>query len=117
MENFVISKKIQDVNVLSLCFNEINLEQREQLKKELSDQTKTGDTQFIIDLSKVGFISSLVIATIIFFSKEVSNNNGTVKLSGLSDEAFSIFQITHLDNVFEMYKNERDALDSFKKPL
>ncbi|MFC1643728.1 STAS domain-containing protein [Candidatus Omnitrophota bacterium] len=117
MDKFVVSKKVQDVNVLSFYFNEINLEQREQLKKELSEQLKTGQTQFIIDLSKVGFVSSLVVATIVFFSKEVRSNNGTVKLSGLSGEAFSVFKLTQLDKIFELYETERDALESFKRSL
>ncbi|MFC1479907.1 STAS domain-containing protein [Candidatus Omnitrophota bacterium] len=117
MGKFVVSKKVQDVNVLGFCFNELNLEQREQLKKELSEQLKTAQTQFIIDLSKIGFVSSMVVATIVFFSKEVRNNKGTVKLSGLSSEAFSIFKLTQLDKIFELYETERDALESFKRPL
>lgn len=116
MQDFVVAKKVQDINVLSFCFNEINLDQREEIKKELYNLVQKGETRFIIDLSKVGFVSSLVIATIVFFTKEVRKRNGEVKLSGLSGDAFSVFRLTQLDRIFELYETENDAVESFRKP-
>jgi len=115
MSNFTNVAKIHDITVVRFVFNEINLEQREILKTELAELVPSGGTKYIIDLSKVGFLSSLVIAVIVFFSKEIHEKNGGVKLSGLSSEALSIFQLTHLDRVFELYETEHDALESFKK--
>ena len=114
MRKIITSRKIQDINIVSFFFDEINFEQREQIKKELNELIQAGETKFIIDLSKVGFLSSLVIATIVFFSKEVRKNNGEVKLSGLSNEAFSVLQLTQLDKIFELYTTENEALESFK---
>ncbi len=116
MKKFLTSEKVGDVTVVNLCFNEINLEQREQLKKGLTALLRSGETNFVIDLSRIGFLSSLVLATIVFFSKEVRGNNGAIKLCGLSSEAFSIFQLTQLDKIFELYETKRDALESFKRP-
>jgi anti-sigma B factor antagonist len=104
-----------DVTVVKFCFNELGLEQREYLKNELYSLVPAGDRYFVLDLSKVGFLSSLVIALIVFFAKEIRKNKGNIKLCGLSGEAFSIFQITQLDKVFELYETEHDALESFKK--
>ena len=115
MTDIITIKKAQDVDILSLSFNEINLEQREQLKKKMMDLLDTGVTRFIIDLSGVGFLSSLVIATIVFFSKEVYRKNGKMKLSGLSNEASSILQLTQLDKIFEVYNTEQEALESFNR--
>ena len=107
--------KIGNVTIVRLCFNELGLEQREFLKKELYSLLGAGDRYFIIDLSRVGFISSLVIALIVFFSKEAKKNDGEIKLCGLSSEGFSIFQLTQLDKIFELYETEYDALESFKR--
>ena len=108
-------ERMGSVCVVRMCFNELGLEQREFLKKELYTLLQTGDKYFVIDLSKVGFISSLVIALVVFFSKEARKNEGEIKLCGLSSEGFSIFQLTQLDKVFELYETEHDALESFKR--
>jgi anti-sigma B factor antagonist len=117
VKKFITSEKVEDIAVVRFSFNEINLEQREQLKKELAALLDAGETRFIIDLSKVGFLSSLVLATIVFFSKEVREKNGIIKLCGLSSDTFSIFQLTQLDKIFELYETRRDALESFKGSL
>ena len=115
MENFMTARKVDDVNILSFSFNEINLDQREQIKHELAELVNKGETKFVVDLAKVGFVSSLVIATIVFFAKEARKHDGEVKLSGLSNDAYSIFQLTQLDKIFELYETESDAVESFKK--
>ena len=112
-ESFKIEKK-GEVDVVEFYFNEITLEQREKIKEKLQALLKAGDKNFIIDLSKVGFVSSLVLALIVFFAKEVKALGGELKLSGLTAEALSVFQITQLDTVFELYDTEHDALESFK---
>jgi len=114
-QNMYALERMGSVCVVRMCFNELGLEQREFLKKELYTLLQTGDKYFVIDLSKVGFISSLVIALVVFFSKEARKNEGEIKLCGLSSEGFSIFQLTQLDKVFELYETEHDALESFKR--
>ncbi len=117
MDEFITREKVQDIDVIRFAFKEINLEQYEELKNKLKDLVHTGDNKFIIDLSKVGFLSSLVIAAIVFFAKEVRKKGGTLKISGLSVEAFNIFQLTQLDKDFELYETEHDAVVSFSGSL
>ncbi len=114
METFILSRREKGVTVLDFRFNEISLEQREQLKEQLRKFIGGVEKNFIINLARVGFLSSLLIATIVFFTKEVKMRAGDVKLCSLSDEALSVFQLTKLDRVFECYDTERDALESFK---
>ena len=114
-ENLFAKTAFDNVTVVRFCFNELSLDQREYLKIELNALIREGKRDFVFDLSRVGFISSLVIALIVFFAKEVRKDKGDVKLCGLSSDGFSIFQLTQLDKVFELYETEHDALESFKK--
>ena len=113
MADTVIYDKEQGVGIIRFRFNEINLEQREEIKEKLKSFLVSGETRFIIDLSKVGFLSSLVLALIVFFAKEVKEKSGEIKLSGLTSEAVGVFQVTQLDKIFEMYDTEKQALESF----
>lgn len=113
-QNLVHAEKIGEVSILRLVFNEINRDQREDLKKQLNDLISSGEKHFIIDLSKVGFLSSLVVATIIFFAKELSFIGGSLKLFSTSNEPLAVLHITKIDKIFEVYTSEKEALDSFK---
>lgn len=114
MENIITAKTIDDVCVIAFEFNEINLDQREILKDKLEEFSNRTAGGFVIDLSKVGFVSSLVIAVIVSFTKEVRAKGKEIKLSGLSEEALSVFKLTKMDSIFEMHKTEQDAVESFK---
>ena len=113
MADFFLADKNGDITVIRLSFNEINLEEREELKSDFVNIASSGEKQFIIDFSKVGFLSSLVIATVIFFAKEVEKHEGTVKLCSLKEEALNVVRVTHLDKAFEIYDTEHDAVESF----
>ena len=115
MDDFIKVERINEVDVIRFYFNEITLEQRKTIKEKLQELLDKGEKKFIIDLSKVGFVSSLVLALIVFFAKEVKAIGGELKISGLTTEALSVFQITQLDTIFEVYDTEHDALESFKK--
>jgi len=114
MAGFFLADKTDDITVIRLTFNEINLEEREELKNDFVNIASSGESKFVIDFSKVGFLSSLVIATVIFFAKEVEKHQGTVKLCSLRDEALNVARVTHLDKAFEIYDTEHDATESFQ---
>ena len=115
MQEPITIEKIDGVNVARLCFNEIGLDQRKEIKDAFGLLLEKGEKEFVIDLSKVGFLSSLAIALIVFFAKEVRKTEGHIKISGLSPEAASVFEITQLDRIFDVYDTERDAVKSFRK--
>jgi len=114
MSECVKHHKTGDIVVLELCFEEITLDQHDRVKKEMEAMVLAGETDFIVDLSRIGFLSSLVIAILVSFSKKVRENNGRMKLSGLSDEGRGILKLTQLNRILEIYDTERDALESFK---
>ena len=111
---YFTSEKKEGVVVIRFDFNEINLSQREELKKALK-KLLNGDSHFVFNLSKLGFLSSLVIATIVFFAKEIRAKNGDVKLCSLSPESRNVASIIRLDKIFEIFEQEKEALDSFNR--
>ena len=98
---YFTSEKKDNVDIIRFAFDELSLDQREALKKELNDVLQSNETKIVLNLSKIGFLSSLMIATIISFTKDVKDRNGDVKLCELSKVAMDVVKITHLDKAFE----------------
>ena len=108
-------KTIQDIEVLTFSFKDITLEQHVELKKSLGELSKLESKQFVINLSQVAFLSSLVIADIVFFAKEIRAKNGEVVLCEMSKEIYHIFDVTRLHRIFKAFGSEQEAIDSFGK--
>ena len=66
-----------------------------------------------IDLGQVTFIDSFGIGQLIDCYSTVTNQGGLLKLCELSRRVSSILQITKLNTIFEVYKSEAEAMDSF----
>jgi Tfp pilus assembly protein PilZ len=49
--------------------------------------------------------------------KSVLNHNGMMKLSNISLHIMELFRLVHLDSVFDMYVDEKSAMDSFQKKI
>ncbi len=113
MPYFVIDRK-EASTLLSFRFNEISLTQREELRKELDEVVAQGDRNFVFDLSKIGFMSSLLIATLVYFQKEINAMGGELKLCGLSKETENVLEITKVAKMFQIYKTPEDAQETYK---
>ncbi len=113
MPKLLSASKAGRVEVIRFEFKELSLKQREILKKELNGALKLGGKNFILDLSRVGFLSSLTIATIVYFAKDARLRGGDVRLVNLSEDARNIFYITKLDKIFKFYDTVEEAAASF----
>jgi anti-sigma B factor antagonist len=69
--------------------------------------------KLILDLSKVQMLSSAALGVLINLKKKSDAIKGKVVLCGVRKEPMKVFQITHLNKVFDMKANEEEALAVF----
>lgn len=60
-----------------------------------------GKREFVIDLEDVDFIDSSGLGALVGFLKKVRIGEGNLKLRGVKRPIQKIFELTHLDRVFE----------------
>jgi anti-sigma B factor antagonist len=80
--------------------------------KELIEQDKK---QIVIDLSKVKWMNSSGLGTMMGCLTSLKNASGELKLSGVTDKVKSLFMITKLITLFETYNTSDEAVDAFLK--
>ena|SRR3990167_6321807 len=85
----------------------------EKLKENLLKQTSPSASRVVLDLSGVDFIDSACLGALIAVARRLREKGGDVKISGLNAEVKSIFQITRLDRVFEVFEKKEEAVSSY----
>ena len=83
------------------------------LKNEMLSLFEDGKNQLVIDLKDVRFIDSSGLGALVSGYKNASARNGNLKLCSLQPQVKSMFELTRLHRVFEIYPGADDALASF----
>lgn len=90
---------------------EINISSSPELKKNFEKQPAK---KVVVDLSKVGYIDSSGLATLVELLKKTKGQGGSLALSGMSEKVKSLFEITKLDKLFPIFPNHQEAVSKVK---
>jgi anti-sigma B factor antagonist len=104
-----ISSRIEgDVAILILT-GRLDLTSANELKSASRDIMGTGSRKMILNMGKVDFINSSGLGTLVSILKDVRSANGRLKLSNLAPYVKEIFEITQLNNIFDICEDEKHA--------
>ncbi|WP_457798007.1 STAS domain-containing protein [Methylocystis sp. S23] len=81
-----------------------------ELKERILRTLEEGGRHLIVDLADVKFIDSSGLGALLSGYKNASQRSGTLVLSGLQRRVLSMFELTRLNRVFEIYPRLQDAL-------
>lgn len=83
------------------------------LKEQMLQLFDEGKCSLVIDLSAVRFIDSSGLGALVSGFKNASAREGNLKLCCLQPQVRSMFELTRLHRVFEIFTNMDEALESF----
>ena len=69
--------------------------------------------KLVLNFSSVGFMSSAALGKLITLDKKVKAKGGVLKLCNIRPEIYEVFAITRLDRLFDIKKDESEALAAF----
>ena len=72
-----------------------------------------GQARVVVDLAKVTWVNSTGLGILISGYTTLKRNEGEMKLLNVSDRIEIIFMVTKLHTVFETFKDEDEAVQSF----
>jgi anti-sigma B factor antagonist len=94
-------KIIEDINIQELgqeMFRLVEADGRERL---------------LLDFSAVDFLSSAALGKLITLDKKMKAHGGALKLAGIRPEIYEVFAITKLNRLFDIRRDEAEALAAF----
>jgi anti-sigma B factor antagonist len=68
----------------------------------------------VLDFKNVDYIFSAVLGKLILYLKKIRESGGEIKISGMNNTVKSIFEVTRLDSIFDLFDTLDDAMKSFK---
>lgn len=85
-----------------------------ELKNQMLNLFEEGKNNLIVNLSDVRFVDSSGLGSLVSGFKNASARNGSLKLCGLQPQVKSMFELTRLHRVFEIFPGSDEALASFE---
>ncbi|ABA59418.1 STAS domain-containing protein [Nitrosococcus oceani] len=81
-----------------------------ELKDRMLELGEGGKVYLIVDLEEVRFIDSSGLGALLSGHKNTTLRNGSFKLCGLQSQVQSMFELTRLHRVFDIYPSVQEAL-------
>ena len=75
-----------------------------------------GKNNIVVDLHDVRFVDSSGLGALVSGFKNASARNGNLKLCGLQPQVKSMFELTRLHRVFEIFPGPKKPLPVFNRP-
>lgn len=85
-----------------------------ELKTAILQQFDADKTNLIVDLNEVRFIDSSGLGVLVSGFKNASARNGVLLLCSMQPQVKSMFELTRLHRVFDIYATSDEALLSLK---
>jgi anti-sigma B factor antagonist len=105
-------EKINGYSVLSFQEERIDAHNSGELKKAILHIIEQGEVNIIVQLERVRFIDSSGLGALLSGHKNAAAKSGKLALSNLQPQVLSMFELTRLNRIFEIYANLNEALAS-----
>ena len=109
----IIEKTVDDIRIIKVC-GELDALVAPKLKERIAKQIELDINKFVIDFGDLVHINSLAIGILRGKLRVVRDLGGDIKLVGLNDHIRTIFEMIGLDELFDIYATEEEAIASFR---
>lgn len=105
-------EKINGSTVLLLQEERIDAHNSGELKEFVLGLLEKGEIKIVVQLEKVRFIDSSGLGALLSGHKNAEAKSGQLSLIGLQPQVLSMFELTRLNRVFDIYPDLDAAFDN-----
>lgn len=106
-------KTEENILIVTIDDERATVEFSSKLKKELLDKIEEKHNNVIFDLRKTNFVDSSFLGTLVAGLKKCTMNNGDLKIVGLQEPVRSMFELTRLYKIFDIFNTIDEAIKAF----
>jgi anti-sigma B factor antagonist len=101
------------VTIITVREERFDAHNSDELKTEMNRLFEAGTKNLLVDLKEVRFIDSSGLGVLVSGFKNASTHQGSIKLCSLQTQVRSMFELTRLQRVFDIYQTIDEALESY----
>lgn len=98
------------VHVLALS-GRLDTETSTDLELAVQDLLNAGERHFVLDLSRIGYVSSAGLRVLLATAKQLDSGKGTLRLCGLNSAVKQVFDVAGFSKLFAIYATQAAALE------
>lgn len=105
---------LQGVTLITVHHKRATAEMAREFKDFLFDLIERKDChKMVIDLEEVQFMDSFFLGAIVSGLKKIKSAGGDLRLASLQKSLMPVFELMHLNEVFQIYDSRLEAVTSF----
>lgn len=105
--------RLGEIAIMTLTLDNITMFQNEELQKAFTGLLDSGTKNIVLDLFKTNFISSIVLASLVFMLKRAKEAGGNLVICGVKEGVRRVLNLTNLDKVFDIFDDRQKAITQF----
>ena len=106
-------KMKDNILIIEVLTKRATVEVSGNFKEELIKRIDNGSSKVIVNLSQSEFIDSSFLGALVAGLKRTTMRDGDLKIVGLQPAVQSMFELTRLYRIFDLFKHEEEAIRSF----
>ncbi len=100
-----------DVLVVTVVDKRLDAGAVDDFRAKMSQHIAGGENQIVLNLSNAEFVDSSGLGAIVGALK-MMGDNGKMVICGAADSTMRMFKLTRMNKVFNMFENEKEAVDA-----
>jgi anti-sigma B factor antagonist len=108
-----ITERMREGVVILTLKGRLTVGESASVHEKVSQVLASGRANLIVDLLAVDYIDSMGLGSLVHCFTSVKKAGGALKLLRLSKRNVELLLLTKLHNVFEVFAEEEDAVNSF----
>ena len=113
----LVNRKIRDVILVGLAQPDtLEANNVGAFRESMANLLET-NSRVLMDMSNITFLDSSGLGALVAMWRRLSSTDGEIKLCRISPSVRTVFEITRIHRVFEIYDDEEEALASFAGAL
>lgn len=113
MSDFKIAQReMEGVNVLELK-GYLDAHTAPKLEEVLQNLMKNSRFNIVVNCKDLSYISSAGLGVFMAFIEDVRKNKGDIKLTNMSPKVYNVFDLLGFPLLYEIFKDEREAVVKF----
>ncbi len=109
MQDFEVTVKILDGDVLTILKGELDAYHSIEFKKKVIESINGDGKNIFLDMNDLSYIDSAGLGALVSLLKRASENAKELKLFGLKGNVKKIFELTRLNRVFKIFDTLEEA--------